>query len=200
MATTRRRTCWCLATLKCPSRKENPSSSPPPLTPASQKTSNSAWKKKSTPSTGATVSTTAWSTPPHQFNMHKDGEQYVLAGYPWFKCRARDTFISLPGLTLSIGEEAQFEKYMDTAVKAIRQYINKEPITVSIYEMEQPDTLLWAIWCIQQLRQVHLAQEVHGTLWRAHRRNTGLHPLRTPRQPVHARQRSALQQRSATFR
>ena len=86
----------------------------------------------------------------HQFNMHKDGEQYVLAGYPWFKCRARDTFISLPGLTLSIGEEAQFEKYMDTAVKAIRQYINKEPITVSIYEMEQPDTLLWAIWCIQQ--------------------------------------------------
>lgn len=86
----------------------------------------------------------------HQFNMHKDSEQYVLAGYPWFKCRARDTFISLPGLTLSIGEEAQFEKYMDTAVKAIRQYINKEPITVSIYEMEQPDTLLWAIWCIQQ--------------------------------------------------
>lgn len=86
----------------------------------------------------------------HQFNMHKDGEQYVLAGYPWFKCRAHDTFISLPGLTLSIGEEAQFEKYMDTAVKAIRQYINKEPITVSIYEMEQPDTLLWAIWCIQQ--------------------------------------------------
>lgn len=86
----------------------------------------------------------------HQFRMRKDGEEYILAGYPWFKCRARDTFISLPGLTLSIGETEQFEKYMDTAAKAIRNYIGKEPIGVSIYEMEQPDTLLWAVWCLQQ--------------------------------------------------
>ena len=132
----------------------------------------------------------------HQFNMHKDGEQYVLAGYPWFKCRARDTFISLPGLTLSIGEEAQFEKYMDTAVKAIRQYINKEPITVSIYEMEQPDTLLWAIWCIQQYakytsrkkcmeRYGELIGEILGFIRYGRHANLFMH-----------RQRSALQQRS----
>lgn len=86
----------------------------------------------------------------HQFHVKKDGEEYLLAGYPWFKCRARDTFISLPGLTLSIGETDKFEKYMQTAIKAIRNYIRKEPIEVSIYEMEQPDTLLWAIWCLQQ--------------------------------------------------
>lgn len=86
----------------------------------------------------------------HQFHVKKNGEEYLLAGYPWFKCRARDTFISLPGLTLSIGEVEQFEKYMATAEKAIRNYINKEPLSVSIYEMEQPDTLLWAVWCIQQ--------------------------------------------------
>lgn len=86
----------------------------------------------------------------HQFHVKKDGEEYLLAGYPWFKCRARDTFISLPGLTLSIGEVERFEKYMATAEKAIRNYINKEPMSVAIYEMEQPDTLLWATWCIQQ--------------------------------------------------
>lgn len=86
----------------------------------------------------------------HQFHVKKDGEEYLLAGYPWFKCRARDTFISLPGLTLSIGEVERFEKYMGTAEKAIRNYINKEPMSVAIYEMEQPDTLLWATWCIQQ--------------------------------------------------
>ena len=35
----------------------------------------------------------------HQF-LNKQGEDsYILAGYPWFKCRARDMFISLPGLT-----------------------------------------------------------------------------------------------------
>lgn len=86
----------------------------------------------------------------HQFHVKKEGEEYLLAGYPWFKCRARDTFISLPGLTLSIGEVERFEKYMATAEKAIRNYINKEPMSVAIYEMEQPDTLLWATWCIQQ--------------------------------------------------
>ncbi len=86
----------------------------------------------------------------HQFNVQKDGQHYILAGYPWFKCRARDMFISLPGLTLSIGETEQFEKYMETAAQAISDYINKRPISVAIYEMEQPDTLLWAIWCLQQ--------------------------------------------------
>ena len=86
----------------------------------------------------------------HQFHVQKDNEEYILAGYPWFKCRARDTFISLPGLTLSIGEVDRFERYMKTAAKGLREFMNKEPMTVAIYEMEQPDTLLWAMWCIQQ--------------------------------------------------
>ena len=28
----------------------------------------------------------------HQFLNKQDGESYILAGYPWFKCRARDMF------------------------------------------------------------------------------------------------------------
>ena len=86
----------------------------------------------------------------HQFRVVQDKHEYILAGYPWFKCRARDMFISMPGLTLSIGEVDRFEKYMETAEIAIRNYINKEPISVAVYELEQPDTLLWATWCIQQ--------------------------------------------------
>ncbi len=86
----------------------------------------------------------------HQFRVSKDGESYILAGYPWFKARARDTFISLPGLTLAIGENDRFEEYMQTATKAIYNFIRKEPMSVDIYEMEQPDTLLWAMWTIQQ--------------------------------------------------
>ncbi len=86
----------------------------------------------------------------HQFRVNKDNESYILAGYPWFKPRARDTFISLPGLTLAIGEKERFEEYMATAAKGIQNFINKEPMSVDIYEMEQPDTLLWATWTIQQ--------------------------------------------------
>ena len=86
----------------------------------------------------------------HQFRVSKNGENYLLAGYPWFKPRARDTFISMPGLTLSIGEIERFEQYMETASKAIYNFICKEPMSVDIYEMEQPDTLLWAFWTVQQ--------------------------------------------------
>jgi len=86
----------------------------------------------------------------HQFRVKKDEDTYLLAGYPWFKPRARDTFVSLPGLTLSIGEIERFEQYMSTAVKAIYGFIRKEAIPVSIYEMEQPDVLLWAVWTVQQ--------------------------------------------------
>ena len=86
----------------------------------------------------------------HQFLNYRDGETYVLAGYPWFKCRARDMFISLPGLTLTNHEVEHFEQVMTTAEKGIREFIEGKPLSVRIYEMEHPDVLLWAIWCIQQ--------------------------------------------------
>lgn len=86
----------------------------------------------------------------HQFRVTKNNENYILAGYPWFKSRARDTFIAMPGLTLSIGETERFELYMETAIKALYNFMNKEPMSVDIYEVEQPDTLLWATWTIQQ--------------------------------------------------
>lgn len=86
----------------------------------------------------------------HQFHNENGGENYILAGYPWFKCRARDTFISLPGLTLATNESDYFEKVMCTAEKAINDLIEGRPISVKMYEMDQPDVLLWAIWAIQQ--------------------------------------------------
>lgn len=86
----------------------------------------------------------------HQFIVHRNHEDYVLAGYPWFKCRARDMFISLPGLTLVNNEQQKFEDVMETAEKAIRSFMDGEPLTVSVKEIEHPDVLLWAIWCVQQ--------------------------------------------------
>lgn len=85
----------------------------------------------------------------HQFKYVKDGEQYILAGYHWFKPRARDTFIALPGLTLAIGEQEEYEAYMATAAKALRDLMAGNPISVGIYEMDQPDVLLWAVYAIQ---------------------------------------------------
>ena len=87
------------------------------------------------------------SSPEH---LDDSDDRYLLAGYPWFKCRARDTFISLPGLTLAINEQDYFEHVMKTAEKGLREFMKGKPLSVKIYEMEQPDVPLWAVWAIQQ--------------------------------------------------
>ncbi|MBR5657646.1 MAG: glycogen debranching enzyme family protein [Prevotella sp.] len=87
----------------------------------------------------------------HQFhNRDKNDDRYLLAGYPWFKCRARDTFIALPGLTLSIQEADYFELVMKTAARGLREFMEGKPLSVKIYEIEKPDVPLWAVWAIQQ--------------------------------------------------
>lgn len=97
----------------------------------------------------------------HQFIVHRDNEDYVLAGYPWFKCRARDMFISLPGLTITNGEFDKFESVMKTAEKGIREFMEGKPLSVNIYEIDQPDVLLWAVWCIQQYGKLTNMDTVH---------------------------------------
>jgi predicted glycogen debranching enzyme len=90
-------------------------------------------------------------TAAHQFHKReKNDDRYLLAGYPWFKVRARDTFIALPGLTLAIGEVDYFEFVMKTAEKALREFMDEKPLSAKIYEIEQPDVPLWAVWAIQQ--------------------------------------------------
>lgn len=90
----------------------------------------------------------------HQFYNHREGEDYILAGYPWFKCRARDMFVSLPGLTLVNDEIDKFELFMETARKAIEDLLHGRPVSVRIYEMEDPDVLLWAVWSLQQYANI----------------------------------------------
>lgn len=96
-----------------------------------------------------------------------DKEHYLLAGYPWFKVRARDTFISLPGLTLAVGESDYFRSAMKTAEKGLYEFMLGKPLTVSIYEIEQPDVMLWAVWAIQQYAKeltLEKAKEDYGKL------------------------------------
>ena len=87
----------------------------------------------------------------HQFhNRTAKDERYLLAGYPWFKCRARDTFIALPGLTLSIQEDDYFELVMETSARALYEFMAGKPLTGKMAEVDQPDVMLWAIWSLQQ--------------------------------------------------
>lgn len=80
----------------------------------------------------------------------KEQDAYLLAGYPWFKVRARDLFVALPGCTLSIGDPVRFEKIMDTAIPPIHAYMNEGRLDPIIREIGHPDVGLWAVWAVQQ--------------------------------------------------
>ena len=86
----------------------------------------------------------------HQLFYNPKGEDvYLLAGYPWFKVRARDMFISMAACTLYLDERERYERLMRTAVPALRTFMREGKTDPIIHEMEQPDVLLWVIWCIQ---------------------------------------------------
>lgn len=103
----------------------------------------------------------------HQFHNKQDRRHYILAGYPWFKCRARDMFVSLPGLTLALGENFEFESAMATAIDAINDFMKGRESKCQIEEIDKPDVLLWAIWAVQQYAAAasrHKAWEKYGKL------------------------------------
>ncbi|MBN1463082.1 MAG: glycogen debranching enzyme N-terminal domain-containing protein [Paludibacteraceae bacterium] len=83
------------------------------------------------------------------YNKIGDGH-YLMAGYPWFKCRARDQFVALPGVSLAVDDIPFYKRIMSTAVAAITNYINHQPHNSHINELQDPDVLLWFVWCIQQ--------------------------------------------------
>ncbi|GHU72255.1 4-alpha-glucanotransferase [Bacteroidia bacterium] len=84
------------------------------------------------------------------YHRPTENDAYLLAGYPWFKVRARDLFISMPGCSLSIDDPVRFEKLMDTAMPALRRFMKDGSADQVIHEIDLPDVPLWTIWALQQ--------------------------------------------------
>ena len=81
----------------------------------------------------------------------KDGENmYVISGYPWGVVLARNTFMAAPGLTLAIDHKADFEKIVDTASRALLEFMTTGQLSERIQGIDLPDIPLWAIWTLQQ--------------------------------------------------
>ena len=78
-----------------------------------------------------------------------------MAGYPWFNVRARDELIALPGCTIAINHREEYERILDTFIKALFRHIDEGTTDRVIHEIDLPDIPLWAIWAIQQFRKVY---------------------------------------------
>ena len=85
-----------------------------------------------------------------QFYVERPSGKYILAGYPWFKIRARDEMIALPGTTISINHRTDFEDIMATAIDALTEFMETGKANTPMQGIDLPDVPLWAIWAIQQ--------------------------------------------------
>lgn len=102
-----------------------------------------------------------------QLYMTNADGHYMLAGYPWFKVRARDEFIALPGCTLSNHHRPDFEAIMDTAKEAFTRWMETGEPDKHLQGIDLPDVPLWAAWAIQRYSHdtdVPTARERYGEL------------------------------------
>ena len=84
-----------------------------------------------------------------QFVIRQGKDTKIIAGYPWFGAWGRDTFISLPGLTLSLGDAKTCEAVVDTQLKSIRNglFVNMGHAYNSV------DAPLWFFYALQKLEE-----------------------------------------------
>ncbi|MFH0756627.1 MAG: amylo-alpha-1,6-glucosidase [Bacteroidota bacterium] len=85
-----------------------------------------------------------------QFIVRKKGSTEIKAGFPWFGMWGRDTFMSLPGLTLTTGDFATARKVIDSMVAQMKNGLFPNTIIKGVPTFHSSDTPLWFIWALQQ--------------------------------------------------
>ncbi len=85
-----------------------------------------------------------------QFISKRGDETRVIAGFPWFGWWGRDTFIALPGLTLTQGNNDTFLEVMNTMSKDIRGALFPNVGSGVATNMNTLDAPLWYFWAWQQ--------------------------------------------------
>ncbi len=86
-----------------------------------------------------------------QFIVRKEKKTEVIAGFPWFGRWGRDTFISLPGLTLSNGDAKTCEDVLKTITKEIKHGLFPNIGHGQKSSMNSVDAPLWFFWVLQKL-------------------------------------------------
>ena len=85
-----------------------------------------------------------------QFFINRKNEVNIIAGYPWFGVWGRDTFISLPGLSLALDSPDKCKAVLDSQVKKMKGGLFPNIEGSSGPAFNSVDAPLWFIWAIQQ--------------------------------------------------
>jgi predicted glycogen debranching enzyme len=87
-----------------------------------------------------------------QFIVSRDGKTEIIAGYPWFGRWGRDTFISLPGLTLTRGKVDIFYEVIETMLEDLSGPLFPNVGKAGKAAYNSVDAPLWFFWSLQQLQ------------------------------------------------
>lgn len=85
-----------------------------------------------------------------QFIVKRGLKTYVIAGFQWFGSLGRDTFTSLPGLTLYTGETKTCKAVIDTMLKTLEGPLFPANGLDGNVQNTSADTPLWFFWALQQ--------------------------------------------------
>lgn len=94
-----------------------------------------------------------------QFYLRDQDGMFLLSGYPWGKILARNTFMALPGTTISIDHKADYEAIMATASQALRHFMMTGETDKRIRGIDLPDIPLWCVWALQQYAKAYGMEE-----------------------------------------
>jgi predicted glycogen debranching enzyme len=85
-----------------------------------------------------------------QFIVRKKDSTEIKAGFPWFGTWGRDTFMALPGLTLTTGNLPTAIKVIDSMVARMKHGLFPNTAIHGKPAFNSSDAPLWFIWALQQ--------------------------------------------------
>ncbi len=84
-----------------------------------------------------------------QFIMHKPNATDIIAGFPWYNSITRQTFVSLPGLCLSLDDKTNCKKVFDTYLPYLKKGFFPDNIHQKNATYYSADAPLWFIWTLK---------------------------------------------------
>ncbi|MFP4471578.1 MAG: amylo-alpha-1,6-glucosidase [Bacteroidales bacterium] len=102
-----------------------------------------------------------------QFIVNQENRTDVIAGYPWFGPIGRDTFMSLPGLMLTRGDEKTFRSVIDSMISTMKGPFFYNVVLNDRTEYNSVDTQLWFFWALQKLAE-HTGDP--GRIWKDYKK------------------------------
>ena len=98
-----------------------------------------------------------------QFVMQNKSDADIIAGFPWYNCITRQTFISLPGIYTALNDKNIFKKALTSYIPHLKNGLFPDDIHSKNSNYHSADSSLWFIWAVQQNFKI---QQKPREIWR----------------------------------